>query len=80
MHMKFIVWIILALLVLFIFLFVVPIRIICAADTRKNLDFSLAAKILFVKIPLYPRTMPKDRLYLVSSGRRRRHASPARPS
>ena len=29
---------------------------------------------------LYPRTMSKDRLYLVSSGRRRRHASPARPS
>lgn len=68
MHMKFIVWIILALLVLFIFLFVVPIRIICAADTRKNLDFSLAVKILLVKIPLYPR---KKRLPNLKNFRRK---------
>ena len=53
--MKLLTVLLLGLLCLVLLLFVVPIRIICTVNTAGKVDFSLALRVLFVKIGIFPR-------------------------
>lgn len=53
--MKILLFILIILLAWLILLLLVPIRIVCTADTTHNVDFSVSLRVLFLKIPIFPR-------------------------